>query len=226
MNQIVEWLHKGKSIKMMGQDGNIYDAVEFASFNLGDFYNNKSIDDSMWVYHIFKPLSHSDFVAMIRAKSDDRVYLTFLNSIPDNEIKSRFEMMELAQKITDESKEPESVKNREIEFLNNLDEDKRLIIPKINFEGDVKIDWIKNMQTLGGWFISWAVMKVKLRLNHIGARAQGVAVMSMTLGDPPIPKILKFDRPFMIWFTHQGKVTFVMYVDYADWKDPGDEIFS
>jgi hypothetical protein len=70
-------------------------------------------------------------------------------------------------------------------------------------------------------------MKAKLKLNHIGARAQAAFLAgAIEISGRLPPKILKFDHPFMIWFTHQEKVTFVMYVGYDCWEDPGDDIFS
>jgi len=210
MDQIVEWLYEGETTKMKGQDGNIYEAAEF--------------DDKKSV-RVLKSGNYPHPVAVLNTKSEDKVYLTFLDAVNDDETQFGFEMTELAQSITDQLKEfPTNVwkiiDSRRWRIFNTV------IIPKIDFEGDINMDWIVKMKTIHPWYISWATMKVKLRLNHIGARAQA-AVVAIATGCAPSPsRVLKFDRPFMIWFTHQGKVTFVMYMDYDCWKDPGDDIFS
>jgi len=208
IDQIVMWLKEGNTIKMKGKDGNIYDAVEFE--------DNKS-------FRVFKSSNYPHPIAVLNTKTEDKVYLTFLDEVNDDETQFGFEMMELTQSITNELNE---FPTRRI----FIDSERpwfftEVIIPKIDFEGDVDIDWILGMIIVGGGYIGYAKMKARLRLNHIGARAQAAALLRIDCAPPPL-KILKFDRPFMIWFTHQEKVTFVMYVDYDCWKDPGDDIFS
>ena len=104
-----------------------------------------------------------------------------------------------------------------------------LIIPKITYEGEINTKWILGMNTIDRkeipWLIQDAIMKSRLRLNHLGARAQAAFVGMVILGSPARKSYLIFNRPFLIWFTHKEKVTFVAYICEEHWKDPGDNIF-
>jgi len=189
MDQIVKWLREGKTTEMMGQDGHRYDAVEFGKG-----------------FIVLKSVKHLHPVAVLDTKSEDKVYLTFLDEINDDERQFGFQMAELSQSITNGLKEFLSINLRG----QNIDYEKyrsyftpfnHVLMPKIDFEGDININWIVNMKTVDLWYISDAKMKAKLKLNHIGARAQSAVFMMMTRSVPPPPKILKFESIVRVYNT-------------------------
>jgi hypothetical protein len=197
LDHIMTWAVAGKSSILSGKDNNEYAAVDFC--------------DEGW--QVFSYRGHSHPVAVISTKSSDSVYLTFPEKEPKSTIAQLFDMVTFAQALT---------KKRGIE--RHYD---HLIIPKIKYEGDIDATWIEGLQTVDNdemvWEIRNATMKSRLRLNHLGARAQA-AVGGFLLDAPP--KYLVFDRPFLIWFVYGKKVTYVAYVTEEHWKDPGDEIFN
>jgi hypothetical protein len=105
-----------------------------------------------------------------------------------------------------------------------------LRFPMVDLNQQVDINWLKKMSTyaLGEtWEISQAKQQTKLRMNHLGARAQSaVAIggMMITSVRPPDPPDLVIDRPFMVWFERAGlnRPLFSGHITPDDWKEPAD----
>lgn len=112
---------------------------------------------------------------------------------------------------------------------------KRLTFPMVDLAVDTDISWIEGMRSAGPcqFFkgdpaeIDQAVQKNRLRINHLGARAESATAMTFMLGaaapkNEPLRYII--DQPFLFWIERQGiaEPLFYAYVDRTDWKDPGD----
>jgi hypothetical protein len=156
-------------------------------------------------------------VAVISTKSGDSVYLTFPRKEPQSTITELFNIITFAEALTNKRGH-----QRHYDYL---------IIPKLNYEGDIDVAWIEGMNTVDKndipWVIRKAIMKSRLRLNHLGARAQAAFEGRVyLLGSTKREKYLIFDRPFLIWFVHNKKVTYAAYMVGEQWKDPGDNIFN
>lgn len=163
-----------KTIKMKGQNGIIYDAVEFKNNN---------------VVSLLKSVKYTYPIVNIQNK----VYLTFLTGLNKNEKQFDIKLIKLAQ----------SISNNLMSFFPK--KTVNIIFPKIDSPNIIKI----NHDTI----------KVMLDCERIFIRYRNEFIRD-------ISKSLKFDRPFIIWFTHGDKVIFAKYLDYADWKDPGIIYFS
>jgi hypothetical protein len=201
MDFAVAWNIRADETKLTGREGKTYDAVKFSKGKGFSMFHNPD-----YAFPVVK----------IMGKSDFNVYLTYLATPPKNEALNYFTMYELAERLTKEEGSPQK-----------LDV---LIFPKINYEGTINTDWLLNFEVkdLHGvkWWIFDAIMKSRLRLNHIGARVQSMAGLAVMMGIPPPPITYTFDRPFLIWFTYQDRVMHAAYITEEHWKDPGDNIFD
>jgi len=202
MDHLVNWEVAGRSSTLTGKDKNKYSAVDFS--------------DGGW--KVFTYSGHKHPVAVISTKSGDSVYLTFPKKEPQDTISGLFDIVKFAEAITNN-------KGHQRHY-------DHLIIPKLKYEGDVDVTWIVGMKTIdknkNPWVIRKAIMKSRLKLNHLGARAQAAfaGVMAFSKGPSKRGKYLIFDRPFLIWFVHDKKVTYAAYITEEQWKDPGDNIFN
>jgi len=104
-----------------------------------------------------------------------------------------------------------------------------IVFPMISLDIQPDISWIKQMNcvtkegTLAS--ISQAVMQCRLRVNHVGSRAQAAAAFGVTrdMHSAPKPNYV-LDQPFMMWFKKKDFIEplFTAFVAEDSWSNPGD----
>lgn len=103
-----------------------------------------------------------------------------------------------------------------------------VIFPKVDLNQQVNIDWLKMLSTQGKdglpAVISQALQQTIFKLNVEGAYAKSGVALGMTRGGIRGPRPYVIDEPFVCWIEKKGVSVplFAGYIDYSDWKDPGE----
>jgi hypothetical protein len=104
------------------------------------------------------------------------------------------------------------------------------VIPMITLSQNNDISWMVDMEATcdngdRAWIVQ-ALQQTKLRMNHLGARAQsaaaisGLRMMSFNLTQPYV-----IDQPFLTWWEQKDiGLFFAAYVMPTEWKDPGNDL--
>ena len=104
----------------------------------------------------------------------------------------------------------------------------KAVFPMVSLDRMEDISYFIGMVFLGvdmmgektPFIIEQALNQNKLKMNHLGARAESAAAFGAMRG---MSSSLVIDEPFMVWFTREGLDLpfFVAYVTPDDWKNPG-----
>ncbi len=193
LDLLVKWFQPGKKIQITTPNNQKYPGVHLKQgvqfFNVNGDMN--------------KP------VAKIRTQSDDEVFMTMIDQVPDG-----LDLLEFAATLV-------------AQLQYGREEYEGLHFPMVDFKNQPDISWLLGMATtdssgVPAW-ISQAKQETKLRMNEIGARVQDAVAMA-TMRCAMMPKQpLIINKPFLCIFTRPG-LTFPLAVFFLDpdcWKNPG-----
>ncbi|OGY42527.1 MAG: hypothetical protein A2Y82_04155 [Candidatus Buchananbacteria bacterium RBG_13_36_9] len=192
LDLLVKWLAAGKKVQIKGADKKQYPGVYLKEgVRILNAYGN-----------------HNGPIARIRTKSDDEVFMTMIDKVPDG-----LDLIEFASKL--------------ISQFHYNDDHEGLHFPMIDFKNQPDISWLLGLATTDSTgrhaWISQAKQETKLRMNEIGARVQDAVALGVMRGisRPKTPLII--NRPFLCIFTRPGlKMPLaVFHLEPDCWKDPG-----
>lgn len=95
--------------------------------------------------------------------------------------------------------------------------------PFVDLDDRPDISFLKGLKTraLGvDWQIAQALQQTRLKMNHIGAKAESGVLMGMEKLCMPRP-VFVIDTPFLVIFTKDEDILFVAFIGKDAWKDPG-----
>lgn len=106
----------------------------------------------------------------------------------------------------------------------------KLLFPMVDLDRQEDLSWFEGMSFMGidrtshatPFYIAQALNQNKLKINHLGARAESATAFGATRGISFNPTLV-IDRPFLFWLTRRdlGHPYFCAYVTEEDWKNPG-----
>lgn len=106
-----------------------------------------------------------------------------------------------------------------------------VVFPMVHLDREEDISYFCDMVFLGmdkagektPFLIGQALNQNKLKMNHLGARAESAAAFSVKRCMSRASRLV-IDQPFMVWFTRDGLDLpyFAAFVTPDDWKNPGD----
>ena len=154
---------------------------------------------------------HNPVVVIDTKHPDYKVKMTVPNQPP----KDGFGLLSFIEKME------QSKKSADADY-------KGVIFPKVDLNQQVDIDWLKMLNTQGKddlpAIITQALQQTIFKLNEKGAYAKSGVALGAMRGSirEPLPYII--DKPFVCWIEKEGVSIplFAGYIDYADWKDPGE----
>ena len=195
LDLLVEWFRPGTETTVRGQDGNVYPAAHLVGA-VSSFYR---------VAHHHYP------VALLQTTSNDRVYMTRLDSAPAD-----FELVHYAQQLSGS--------------LQPIYDYDGVVFPMVDLKQEVDISWLLDLETTSAAgdpvTIIQALQETHLAMNQEGARAKSAVALDMFLCAVELkPKpVLVIDGPFLVWFQRPGltKPLFAGYITEEDWKNPGE----
>lgn len=193
--QMVKWIVSGVKDTLEGQDGKKYDAVLMSD---GFHYYTS--------HHVSGP------VVMIHTRDvRDRVGIVAMPRVID----LPFQLLQLAAKI----------QKSLVPTFSYGD----LCFPMVNIDQEVDVSWLKGLSTHtdSGRVarLTEVVQYCELKVNETGALAAAATGMAVTYESLITPKpAVVFDQPFLLWISRNGcpLPTFAAWVDYTDWKNPGE----
>jgi hypothetical protein len=98
-----------------------------------------------------------------------------------------------------------------------------VIFPFVDLDDRPDISFLEGLKTQAQglkWVIAQALQQTRLKMNHIGAKAESGVLMGMeTLSMPQPPFVI--DKPFLVIFTKDDDILFVAFIGKDAWKDPG-----
>ncbi len=194
LDLMVKWGLKGDKIQITTPDNKTYPGV----------YLKKGVQ----FFNAYG--DHTEPIAKIGTQTDDEVFMTMIDKVPDG-----LDLIKFAAKL--------------ISQLKYIDRDnlEGLQFPMINFTNYPDLSWLLGMATTGkdgapAW-ISQAKQQTKLRMNEIGARVQDAVAVAVKRCMVVPKKPLIINKPFLCIFTRPG-LKFPLAVFHLEpdcWKDPG-----
>lgn len=193
--QLVHWLIPGERQPLVGKNGKTYqDAVRMEKGVA--FYNSPAVKRTI--------------VALKTKGEVDEAYMVQLDT-PSVE---PFGLLQLAQKVG--------------QTLNPARGFGELQFPMVHIDHTTDVGWLVNFWTMRdsgqkAW-VSEAKQQSILKINEKGALAKSAFGMAVTL-ETFIQKMpLVIDSPFLFWISRQGYPLplFAAWVDYTEWKNPGE----
>ena len=160
---------------------------------------------------MFKIEGYPNPILELQTKSDDKAYLSISPNINLNrsEIEIGMDLWERATNI--------------LQSERIVDPYTKVIFPKISLKNKVNMDWLLELRFIGTkYYISYADFMSKLAVNEKGAIVKAAAAARATRSMKPPQRTLIINEPFLIWFIHEGKLTYVAYIGMDDWKNPGE----
>lgn len=193
LDLLVKWFQPGDKIKITTWSNHTYPGVHLKK---GVQFFNVNGDQTKTV-------------SKIRTQTDDEVFMTMIDQVPDG-----LDLLEFAATLL-------------AQIRYSGDEYEGLHFPMVDFKNQPDISWLLGMATtdnLGGpALISQAKQETKLRMNEIGARVQDAVAMA-TMKCMVMPKKpLIINKPFLCIFTRPG-LNFPLAVFHLEpdcWKNPG-----
>ncbi|OGG08769.1 hypothetical protein A2154_03810 [Candidatus Gottesmanbacteria bacterium RBG_16_43_7] len=194
--QLIHWLVPGERWQLQGRNGQTYpDSVMMEN------------GIAFWQSSMF-----SEVVASIKTRVDEDIaYMVML----DNPSTEPFGLLQFAQRIE--------------QSLNPADGFGELQFPMVHIDHETDVSWLVNLWTRRdsgqkAW-VREAKQQSILKINEKGALAKSGFGMSVSLEMLVFQrKPLIIDRPFLFWISRKGYPLplFSAWVDYTEWKDPGD----
>lgn len=196
MDVLVRWANPGTSTELLAKDQNRYPAV-----------------DQEDVMILRKPNSREPIAYLPTKHPDYMVGMT----IPVIPIENEFDLLDFV--VTEQF----DIWNIQGVSRYSAYDYTGIIFPKVDLDHQPDISWLVGVGRQE-WFIQQALQQTKFKMNEIGAHARSaVAVEILSIGGGPPPPY-KVDRPFVTWIQRKeiSLPLFAGYIDYPDWKDPGD----
>jgi hypothetical protein len=192
LDLLVEWLNAGNEQSIRAKNGRTYEGVRIKDAEVLD----------LWGTH---------YVVRLRTKDGTCVYI-----MTEVRPADQFQLMgQVSHANTAAKTARRSQKYKGCDF------------PMVDMRVQEDVSWLRGMHTVGQdgspWTVTQAKQENRLRMNQFGARAQSATAMVMTRGIS-FEKPFVVDGPFMVWFTRPDctRPLFAAWVDYSDWKNPGD----
>ena len=207
LDVLVEWMTKGK------EDTILVGNVSFPAVKMD--YSGEVDGKYMQLVEVFTSPHHPHPVGMLDTKSGDKVFMSVagVSSAPEG-----FGLYHNLEEIR-------------TSLQADWGEWAGMIFPMVDLNDKPDISWLLGMNTIdkhGNYAeISQALQQTKFKMNQFGARTKSSVAIGFSLSamrDKPEPEWLTIDRPFYLWKERKG-ISFPivgMYVDCADWKDPGN----
>lgn len=157
----------------------------------------------------YESKKHPYPVALVLTKSGDRVYMT----VADEELKD----FSLVRRIDMIRSSLESGGRYEY-----------LLFPMVDLNHEPDVSWLLKMCTIdeGGQAreISQAKQQTKFKMNQFGARVKSAVAIGIGITSVQREMPLVIDKPFFLWIEREGATIPVLYayLDYEEWKNPGD----
>jgi len=157
------------------------------------------------VVSYFRSGGNSEPVVCIDTKSGDKVYMTMLDDSQNLDLVELFLMEDFipCSKFGD------------------------LVFPMVNLDYQPDISWLIGMHAQGEdgrpLIVSQALQQTKLRMNHIGARVESAAAVTVVrMARMPKPDYV-INRPFFVWFVRDGFPVplFIGRIEKDCWANPG-----
>ncbi len=195
LDLLVEWIVEGFATTITTSDMKDYPGVQI---------------DAKGISYFTTP-GHSNPIAQIHTKNDDRVYLTMMSNPPEG-----FDLVARAEELTTGMKACYEYGD--------------LVFPMVDLDQRENISWLLNMETTRqntgqrAW-ISQALQQTKLKMNEMGAHVKSAVAIAVSLEmfiqTKPDHVI---NQPFLVWFMRDGlsKPLFVGHITTESWKNPGD----
>jgi hypothetical protein len=194
--QLIEWLVPGTVHALVGRNGQRYD--DAVLMDSGFFTGTTPFVDEP--------------VVMLHVKNDlDRAFMMALPNPPSRP----FELLRLAQSVT-----------------NTMSPDNdwgALQFPMVHVDVQGDIGWLIGMNTTTDngqrAKITDAAQHSILKINQKGALGRSGFGMAVTTEMASLPKPnFVIDQPFLFWICRQGYPLplYTAWVDYNDWKNPGE----
>lgn len=197
--QLIHWLVPGDKRPLMGKNGQKYPNAVFMDDTRGmNFYRSPAI---------------SGTIAELKTKGPDMAYMAMLdvNNLPEGP----FGLLLLAHQI-----------QNSLEVQYGFDE---LRFPMVHIDHQTDVSWLKDIWTIRDTgqksYVKEAVQQTILKINEEGALAKsatGMTLLTEAMEEPPKPLII--DSPFLFWISRPGfpLPLFTAWVDYPEWKNPGN----
>ena len=194
LDVLVEWIQKGSKAHVQNDKGT-FDAVKL------------SRDKGVAIRQ--NPHVHNHPVAVIMTQSGDRVYMTPVDDMPDEDF-------------------PVMSKIRSLQTLEHTDHRyEGVVFPMVKYDQNIDIDFLKGLSTstvAPGFFVQEAVQQTKFRMNLDGARVESAAAMSfrcLSRGASTPPLVI--DQPFLLWIEREGLNVPIFGGVFAEdvWENPG-----
>lgn len=204
LDVMVEWLARATRTTLR-VDGTEYPAVRMEPH---------AEIESGWaqLFEAYGSPAHPHPVALLHTKSGDRVYMTVAGTPPGAD----FELIDRVDAIR-------TTLGRASGHYTWLE------FPMIDLNQQVDITWLLGMWTTVAEsgqeaFISQALQQTKFKMNEVGARVKSAVAIGIIITSIRLETPLIIDQPFFLWIERNGVSAPVLYayLDYADWKDPGD----
>jgi hypothetical protein len=192
LDLLVEWLNAGDKQSIRCKDGKIAEGVRIKDAEVLD-------------------LNGSDCAVRLETKDGTRVYI-----MPSPRPADQFQLMGRVMTAN-----AEAGKARRSEEYKGCD------FPMVDMLVQEDVSWLRGMCTVGQdnspWTVTQAMQENRLRMNQFGARAQSATAMVVTRGIS-FEQPFVVDEPFIVWFTKPNctRPLFAAWVDYSDWRNPGD----
>ena len=205
LDVLVEWLIKGNEDQILVGDVT-YPAVRMD-------YSGQVDGRYTQLVEVFGSPHHPNPVGMLCTKTGDRVYMTIagVSSPPEG-----FALCDAIEQIRSG-------------MLTASGRWAGMLFPMVDINDQPDISWLIGMNTTDQHGkhaeISQALQQTKFKMNQFGARVKSAVAIGITItAVRKEPQWLVIDKPFYLWIERDG-VSFPvvgMYVDYSDWKDPGN----
>lgn len=206
MDVLVHWLVPGEDTKLKAQDNNVYSAVNMKESELVSLFKSEMVTGP---------------VVKLQTKSCD--YSVGI-VVPDRAPVDGFALLDFVQNV----RAPYSSVEMLLQSYPKIAyEYEGVIFPKVDLDQKVDISWLKGMiyNQTPGWEIEEALQQTKFKMNEMGAHAKSAVVVrfvALGMHMPKEPYVI--DRPFITWIEKEGLSVplFAGYINYSDWKDPGN----
>lgn len=194
LNILVEWMKEGQ-VRPIHNDKGRFDGV----------FLNKGIRVMQ------NPHVHDHPVVRIKTKTEDRVYMTPIDGLPDERFALESKIRSIMVGLEHEDHRYEGV-----------------VFPMVEYDQEIDLSFLRGLQARkadgDSFFVSQAIQQTKFRMNQKGARVESVAAMSMKRSISRVTPPFIIDRPFMFWIMRESVGMPLFGGIFAEdvWKNPGE----